>query len=263
MDGVSRVRGVSGGAVAPGAPVPPKCASVPDAKKCPHLSRLGELLNTLKNVHFFGSRGPGPLRLGVSRGPPLGGPQKGPFLTLPPFHWVYPTNGQNGPFWPFLGQGPYQSVVVGFRKRPKMAFFAVLEKTGPEFNLGPGRAVNAFWASPGGPRGALAGRKNPPGRAGKKNPEISRKFSRARGILERRAPPGPLPDPLFGGPGGARQSWSASPGGCRRSTPTDRGFTGASQGCEASRSALSLAAGLAARDPTWLRTRARSLSRSA
>ncbi|MCP4485774.1 MAG: hypothetical protein GY820_00355 [Gammaproteobacteria bacterium] len=184
-------------------------------------------------------------------------------MTLPPFHWVYPTNGQNGPFWPFLGQGPYQSVVVGFRKRPKMAFFAVLEKTGPEFNLGPGRAVNAFWASPGGPRGALAGRKNPPGRAGKKNPEISRKFSRARGILERRAPPGPLPDPLFGGPGGARQSWSASPGGCRRSTPTDRGFTGASQGCEASRSALSLAAGLAARDPTWLRTRARSLSRSA
>ena len=42
------------------------------------LSRLGELLNTQKNVHFFVPRGPGGVP-GGSRGGPQGGPQGGHF----------------------------------------------------------------------------------------------------------------------------------------------------------------------------------------
>ena len=68
-------------------------------KKWPKLSRLGELLNTQKNVHFFAlPRGapPGEGQKCTSRGLPLGGGGKTPYLSTK--NSLFPPDpAQNGP----------------------------------------------------------------------------------------------------------------------------------------------------------------------
>ena len=97
--------GGPGGAFWGGCPGPPFLARPGrGAKIVPKLSRLGELLNTQKNVHFFVPRGP-------PGGPPGGAHFGGIFYTpqIPPlivksFIRGSRKGSKKGPFWgPFLG----------------------------------------------------------------------------------------------------------------------------------------------------------------
>ena len=76
-----------------------------------NLSRLGELLNTQRNVHFFRSR-----RRAAKIGPPAPDPEKGPiFATWPPTkrnnigkmakNGHFPVRTENGQKWPFFARG--------------------------------------------------------------------------------------------------------------------------------------------------------------
>ena len=78
-----------------GYPQTPKNGQNRGPGKCPILSRLGELLNTLRNVHIFGAppggpppgAPPGPPSGGVPGGVPMGGSPGGPLRmaqTTPP-----------------------------------------------------------------------------------------------------------------------------------------------------------------------------------
>ena len=91
--------GVPGGVLTQGGVLARIC---PDPKKCPHLSRLGELLNTLENVPPPPARPPAPPVPGGSYRPIYLTPRKGGYL--PPLSSVVRR------FW-------------GSKKGPKMAPF--------------------------------------------------------------------------------------------------------------------------------------------
>ena len=110
--------GVPGGVLSQGAVL---ARIRPDPKKCPHLSRLGELLNTLENVHFSAPRPRGGLRAG-QRGPPWGPPGRGP--PGPP--WTPPPGAGGGSgrgSRPLLSlpRGPGESGHPDTRDRPVLS----------------------------------------------------------------------------------------------------------------------------------------------